>query len=92
MMENSHIDEFVKLVVYDHATATGLKECTTQSEIVHYAKSKGFLFTLEDWMSYVDSDLASLTSVQKQMIIEYDVTHWSWAFRQTVVWREMLME
>ena len=42
MMENSHIDEFVKLVVYDHAIATGLKECTTQCEIVHYAKSKGF--------------------------------------------------
>ena len=91
-MEACHIDKFIKAVVYDHSIATGLKSCTTQTEIVLYAKSQGFVFTLEDWNKYVDSDSASLNPKQKQVIDQCDVSHWSWAFRQTAVWRAMLME
>ncbi len=90
-METCQIDEFVKAVVYDHSIATGLKSCTTQNEIVLYAKSQNFHFTLEDWKHSVDSYITSLHSEQQEEILQCDSSHWSWAFRQTAAWRAMLM-
>lgn len=93
-MSNSVIDEFVSMVVYDHAVATGLKACTTDQEIVDYAASRDFVFSIMEWNRYVESDLASaaLTESESLAIQAISKDHWSWAFRKVAPWRAMLMD
>ena len=90
-MESPHLDSFLKAVVYDHAIATGLKRCMTQAEIVAYANSLGFLISLEEWQCHIDADWSSLDPAAQSKISDCDPSHWSWAFRQTAIWRAMLM-
>lgn len=92
MMPESPLDQFVKAVVYDHTTATGLKKCKNHVEIVEYASSINYIFTVSEWQDYFENDFANLTPIQQESIRTFDPDHWSWAFRQISSWRAMLME
>ncbi len=91
-MASSLISEFIQSVVYDHAIATGLKSCKSDAQIIDYASSQGFLFSMSDWEKYVALDAASLTDLELERIRAVPVEHWSWAFRRTAPWRAMLMD
>ena len=45
-MSNSVIEQFINLVVYDHAMVTGLKACETDQDIVDYAASRDYVCLL----------------------------------------------
>ena len=92
MTSESPLDKFVQAVVYDHMTATGLKKCTNHVEIVEFASSIYYCFTMSEWQDYFRNDFAELTPAQQESIRSYDPQHWSWAFRQISSWRAMLMD
>ena len=46
-MSDSVIDDFVKMVIYDHSVATGLKSCKTDQDIVDFANSRNYFFQLQ---------------------------------------------
>ena len=91
-MTSSSIKEFVAQVVYDHSIATGLKACESDQQIVNYAFKLGFDITYQDWLAYVESDNASLTTAEIERIDNVSPQHWSWAFRRVQSWRSMLMD
>ena len=92
MTSESPLDKFVQAVVYDYMTATGLKKCTNHVEIVEFASSIDYCFTMSEWQDYFRNDFAELTPAQQESIRSYDPQHWSWAFRQISSWRAMLMD
>ena len=51
MTSESPLDKFVQAVVYDHMTATGLKKCTNHVEIVEFASSIDYCFTMSEWQT-----------------------------------------
>ena len=91
-MSNSVIDQFVQMVVYDHSVATALKSCRTDQDIVDYAASRDYVFSITDWNRYVESDAAGLSASDASAIQAISNDHWSWAFRKVAAWRGMLMD
>ena len=91
-MSASVIDDFVQMVVYDHSVATGLKSCTTDQDIVDFAASRDYFFSIAAWLQYVESDSASLSESEALAIQAIANDHWSWAFRKIAPWRSMLMD
>ena len=91
-MSNSDIDKFVQMVVYDHSVATGLKSCKTDQDIVDFAASRNYIFSITAWLEYVELDLASLSESEAFAIQAISIDHWSWAFRKVDPWRAMLMD
>ena len=91
-MTNSVIDQFVQMVVYDHSVATALKSCMTDQDIVDYAASLDYVFSITDWNRYVESDAAGLSASDASAIQAISNDHWSWAFRKVAAWRAMLMD
>ena len=92
MMSDSVIDQFVQMVVYDHSVATGLKSCQTDQEIVDYAASRDYVFSLTAWLRYLESDAVGLAESDALAIQAISNDHWSWAFRKVAPWRAMLMD
>ena len=90
-MSDLALTQSLNIVVQDHSIATGLKSCTTHQEIVQYAASKGFSFSLENWNRQVQSDFSCLSTSDQEKIAAIDPKHWSWAFRQVAQLRAMLM-
>ena len=91
-MSDSVIDDFVKMVIYDHSVATGLKSCKTDQDIVDFATSHNYFFSITAWLQYVESDSACLTESESLAIQAIASDHWSWAFRKIAPWRAMLMD
>ena len=91
-MSNSVIEKFVQMVVYDHSVATGLKSCKTDQDIVDYAASRDYVFSITDWNRYVQSDSVGLSESEASAIQAISNDHWSWAFRKVATWRAMLMD
>ena len=91
-MSDSVIDNFVHMVIYDHSVATGLKSCKTDQDIVDFAASRNYFFSITAWLQYVESDSAFLTESEALAIQAIANDHWSWAFRQIAAWRAMLMD
>ena len=91
-MSNSVIEQFISLVVYDHAMATGLKACEADQDIVDYAASRDYVFSISAWLQYVESDAAVLAESEASSIQTISNDHWSWAFRRVAPWRAMLMD
>ena len=89
-MSVSVIDDFVQMVIYDHSVATGLKSCKTDQDIVDFAASCDYVFSITAWLQYVESDSAGLSESLAIQAIAND--HWSWAFRKIAPWRAMLMD
>ena len=92
MMSDSAIDDFVQVVIYDHSVATGLKSCKTDQDIVDFAASRDYFFSITAWLQYVESDSACLTEPEALAIQAIANDHWSWAFRKIAPWRAMLMD
>ena len=92
MMSDSVIDQFVQMVVYDHSVATGLKSCQTDQEIVDYAASRDYVFSISAWLQYVESDAVVLSESEVLAIQTITNDHWSWAFRRVAPWRAMLTD
>ena len=88
---DSQLLEFVNAVVYDHSLATGLKTCNTDQDIVNFAESKGFIFSQSQWNDFVIHDLSLLSSDDRKIVSNTASDHWTWAFRRTKSWRNMLM-
>jgi len=88
---DSQLLEFVNAVVYDHSLATGLKSCNSDHEIVDFAESKGFNFSQSQWHDFVIQDLSLLSSEDLEIVSNTASEHWTWAFRRTKSWRNMLM-
>ena len=91
-MSVSAIDDFVRMVIYDHSVATGLKSCKTDQDIVDFAASHDYVFSITAWLQYVESDSACLTVAEALAIKAIANDHWSWAFRKIAPWRAMLMD
>ena len=91
-MSDSAIDNFVKMVIYDHSVATGLKSCKTDQDIVNFAATCDYFFSITAWLQYVESDSACLTESEALAIQAIANDHWSWAFRKIALWRAMLMD
>ena len=91
-MSNSVIDQFVQMVVYDHSVATALKSCKTDQDIVDYAASRDYVFSITAWLQYVESDAVALSESEALSIQTISNDHWSWAFRRVAPWRAMLMD
>ena len=91
-MPVSVIDNFVQMVIYDHSVATGLKSCKTDQDIVDFAASCHFVFSITAWLQYVESDSAGLSESEVLAIQAIANDHWSWAFRKIAPWRAMLMD
>ena len=91
-MSDSAIDNFVKMVIYDHSVATGLKSCKTDQDIVNFAATCDYFFSITAWLQYVESDSACLTESEALAIQAIASDHWSWAFRKIAPWRAMLMD
>ena len=91
-MSVSAIDDFVQMVIYDHSVATGLKSCKTDQDIVDFASSCDYVFSITAWLQYVESDSAGLSESQAFAIQAIANDHWSWAFRKIAPWRAMLMD
>ena len=92
MMSDSAIDDFVQMVIYDHSVATGLKSCKTDQDIVDFAASRDYFFSIAAWLQYVESDSASLSESEALAIQAIANDHWPWAFRKIAPWRSMLMD
>ena len=91
-MSVSVIDDFVQMVIYDHSVATGLKSCKTDQDIVDFAATCDYFFSITAWLQYVESDSACLTKSEALAIQAIASDHWSWAFRKIAPWRAMLMD
>ena len=91
-MSASVIYDFVQMVIYDHSVATGLKSCTTDQDIVDFAASRNYFFSITAWLQYVESDSACLTESESSALQAIASDHWSWAFRRIAPWRAMLMD
>ena len=91
-MPYSVIDDFVQMVIYDHSIATGLKSCKTDQDIVDFAASCAYAFSITAWLQYVESDSAGLPESEALAIQAIESDHWSWAFRRISPWRAMLMD
>ena len=91
-MSVSVVDDFVQMVIYDHSVATGLKSCQSDQDIVDFAASRDYFFSITAWLQYVESDLAGLSDSEAMAIQAIATDHWSWAFRQIAPWRAMLMD
>ena len=91
-MSNSVIEQFINLGVNDHAMATGLKACETDQDIVDYAASRDYVFSISAWLQYVESDAVVLSESEVLAIQTITNDHWSWAFRRVAPWRAMLMD
>jgi|TARA_B000000557_G_C20566794_1_gene355516 hypothetical protein len=91
-MSDSVIDDFVQMVIYDHSVATGLKSCQSDQDIVDFAASRDYFFSITAWLQYVESDSAGLSDSEAMAIQAIATDHWSWAFRQIAPWRAMLMD
>ena len=91
-MSDSVIDDFVQMVIYDHSIATGLKSCKTNQDIVDFAASRDYFFSITAWLQYVELDTAVLSEAEVLAIQAIASDHWSWAFRQIAPWRAMLMD
>ena len=91
-MSASVIDDFVQMVVYDHSVATGLKSCSTDQDIVDFAASRDYVFSITAWLQYVESDSVGLSESEVLAIQAISNDHWSWAFRRITPWRAMLMD
>ena len=91
-MSNSIIQQFVQMVVYDHSFATGLKYCKSDQDIVDYAASRDYVFSVTSWYHYIESDSTSLPESEVLAIQAIPNDHWSWAFRKVATWRAMLMD
>ena len=81
-MSDSVIDDFVQMVIYDHSVATGLKSCKTDQDIVNFASSLDYVFSITAWLQYVESDSADLSESEALAIQAIANDHWSWAFRK----------
>ena len=92
MMSASVIDDFVQMVIYDHSVATGLKSCSTDQDIVDFAASRDYVFSITAWLQYVESDSVGLSESEALAIKAIANDHWSWAFRKVAPWRAMLMD
>ena len=92
MMSDSVIDDFVQMVIYDHSVATGLKSCKTDQDIVDFAASRDYFFSIAAWLQYVESDAVVLSESEVLAIQTITNDHWSWAFRRVAPWRAMLMD
>jgi hypothetical protein len=91
-MSASVIDDFVQMVIYDHSVATGLKSCGTDQDIVDFAASRDYVFSITAWLQYVESDSVGLSESEALAIQAIANDHWSWAFRRITPWRAMLMD
>ena len=91
-MSDSAIDKFVKMVIYDHSVATGLKSCKTDQDIVDFAATCDYFFSITAWLQYVESDSVGLSESEALAIKAIANDHWSWAFRKVAPWRAMLMD
>ena len=91
-MSASVIDDFVQMVIYDHSVATGLKSCKTDQDIVDFAASRDYFFSITAWLQYVESDSVGLSESEALAIQAISNDHWSWAFRKIAPWRAMLMD
>ena len=91
-MSDSAIDDFVQMVIYDHSVATGLKSCKTDQDIVVFAASCDYIFSIAAWLQYVASDSVRLSESEVLVINAIESDHWSWAFRKIAPWRAMLMD
>ena len=91
-MSDSVIDDFVQMVIYDHSVATGLKSCDSNQDIVVFAASCDYVFSITAWLKYVESDSAGLSESEATAIQAIASDHWSWAFRKIAPWRAMLMD
>ena len=91
-MSVSVIDDFVQMVVYDHSVATGLKSCKTDLDIVDFAASCDYDFSIKAWLQYVELDSADLSESEVLAIQAIANDHWAWAFRKSAPWRAMVME
>ena len=91
-MSVSVIDHFVQMVIYDHSVATGLKSCKTDQDIVDFAASCEYVFSITAWLQYVELDSAGLSESEALAIQATANDHWSWAFRKIAPWRAMLMD
>ena len=89
---NSDLDRFLQYIVDDHDAASGLKPLQNHLEIVAYAHSCGFPFTLADWGHRVFSEQHCLSDPDLEMVMCADPMHWTWAFKQIAPWRSLLME
>ncbi|AHF62864.1 hypothetical protein Syncc8109_0464 [Synechococcus sp. WH 8109] len=92
MMSDSAIDDFVQMVIYDHSVATGLKSCKTDQDIVDFAASRDYFFSIAAWLQYVESDSACLSESEVLGMQAIANDHWSWAFRKIAPWRALLMD
>ena len=45
-MSVSVINDFVQMVIYDHSVASGLKSCKTDQDIVDFAASCDYVFSI----------------------------------------------
>ena len=91
-MSDSVIDDFVQMVIYDHSVAIGLKSCQSDQDIVDYAASRDYVFSISAWLQYVESDAVVLSESEVLAIQTITNDHWSWAFRRVAPWRAMLMD
>ena len=91
-MSASVIDDFVQMVIYDHSVATGFKSCSTDQDIVDFAASRDYVFSITAWLQYVESDSVGLSESEALAIKAIANDHWSWAFRKVAPWRAMLMD
>ena len=91
-MSESAIDDFVQMVIYDHSVATGLKSCKTDQDIVDFAASRDYIFSITAWLQYLESDSACLTEPEALASQAIANDHLSWAVRKIAPWRAMLMD
>ena len=85
------LEQFIQKVVDDHQVASGLKPLKHYVEIVSYASSCGYEFSLAEWGRYVCMEFLRLSDQDLDRILRADPSHWTWAFQQLGAWRAMLM-
>ena len=91
-MSQTELQRFVKSIETDHVLATGLKIQSNHHDIVQFATSQGFNFSLSAWIRFCWLDQLQLTDNDLELIWTTKNDHWSWAFRQIAAWRALLMD
>ena len=91
-MSQTELQRFVKSIETEHVLATGLKALSNHHDVVQFASSQGFNFSLSEWIRFCWLDQLQLTDNDLELIWTTKNDHWSWAFRQIAAWRALLMD
>lgn len=91
-MSQTELQRFVKSIETEHVLATGLKALSNHHDVVQFATSQGFNFSLSEWIRFCWLDQLQLPDNDLEAIWTTKNEHWSWAFRQIAAWRALLMD